>query len=305
MRAEIAEEAAVFCRETGAPPGLVAVRVGEDPASVVYVRMKGKAADKAGFYSRQIVLPDDVSQTELLGVVAGLNADPRVHGILVQLPLPRQIETAAVLHQVEPAKDVDGFHPVNAGRLASGDTTVLAPCTPAGIIEMLLRSGHDPKGQHVVIVGRSTIVGRPVASLLLRDAPGGNATVTVAHSRTRDLGAVTRQADILIAAVGRPELIGRHMVKPDAVVIDVGVNRVDDPTASKGYRLVGDVAFDEVAEVASAISPVPGGVGPMTITMLLRNTLEAAKRLAAETGRVRAIGGEPFAERDRVESEVE
>lgn len=285
MRAEIAAEAAAFRRDNGGRPGLTTVRVGEDPASVVYVRMKAKAADAAGFDSRQIVLPEDVSQDELLGVVAGLNADPNVHGILVQLPLPAQIETAAVLRQVDPAKDVDGFHPINAGRLASGDTTVLAPCTPAGIIELLLRSGHDPKGQHVVIVGRSTVVGRPVASLLLRDAPGGNATVTVAHSRTRDLAEVTRQADILIAAVGRPALIRREMVKPGAVVVDVGVNRVDDAASPKGYRLVGDVAFEEVSQVASAISPVPGGVGPMTITMLLRNTLEAAKRIAADGGR--------------------
>jgi methylenetetrahydrofolate dehydrogenase (NADP+)/methenyltetrahydrofolate cyclohydrolase len=211
-----------------------------------------------------------------------LNADPRVHGILVQLPVPKQIQTAAVLRHVDPAKDVDGFHPINAGRLASGDPDVLAPCTPAGIIEMLMRSGHDPRGRHAVVVGRSTIVGRPVAMLLLRDAPGGNATVTVAHSRSRDLAAITRAAEILIPAIGRPEMITRDMVSPGAVVIDVGVNRVEDPSAPKGYRLVGDVAFDEVAELAAAISPVPGGVGPMTITMLLRNTLEAAKRLAAE-----------------------
>lgn len=281
MREEIAEEAAAFLRETGVRPGLAVVLVGSDPASEVYVRMKGKAADKAGFYSRQITLPETTPQEELLGIVDGLNADPRVHGILVQLPLPPQIENAAVLRHIDPAKDVDGFHPVNAGRLATGDPTVLAPCTPAGIIEMLLRSGYDTKGQHVVIVGRSTIVGRPVALLLLRDGRGGNATVTVAHSRTRDLAAITRQADILVAAVGRAELIKRDMVKPGVVVIDVGVNRVEDATAPKGYRLVGDVAYDEVSEVAAAISPVPGGVGPMTITMLLRNTLEAARQLHA------------------------
>jgi methylenetetrahydrofolate dehydrogenase (NADP+)/methenyltetrahydrofolate cyclohydrolase len=281
MRAEIAAEAAEFRRATGVRPGLAVVLVGEDPASLVYVRMKGKAADKAGFYSRQITLPDHTAQAELLGTIDGLNADARVHGILVQLPLPRQIETSAVLRHIDPGKDVDGFHPINAGRLAIGDPTVLAPCTPAGIIEMLLRSGHDPKGKHVVVVGRSTIVGRPVALLLLRDARGGNATVTVAHSRSRDLGEITRLADILIAAVGRPELITRDMVKPGVVVIDVGVNRVDDASAPKGYRLVGDVAYDEVAEVAAAISPVPGGVGPMTITMLLRNTLEAARQLEA------------------------
>jgi methylenetetrahydrofolate dehydrogenase (NADP+)/methenyltetrahydrofolate cyclohydrolase len=278
MRGEIASDAAAFLDDTGQRPGLSVVLVGEDPASQVYVRMKGKAADAAGFASQTIVLPVDTPEDELLGVVAGLNADPAVHGILVQLPVPDHMDTQKVLRSIDPAKDVDGFHPLNAGALASGDLTVLAPCTPAGIIEMLMRSGYDPKGQHVVIVGRSTIVGRPVASLLLRNTSGGNATVTVAHSRSKDLAAITRQADILIAAVGKAELITRDMVKPGVVVIDVGVNRVDDPDSKKGYRLVGDVAYDEVAEVAEAISPVPGGVGPMTITMLLRNTLDAARR---------------------------
>jgi methylenetetrahydrofolate dehydrogenase (NADP+) / methenyltetrahydrofolate cyclohydrolase len=282
MRAEIAEEAAAFRADAGVPPCLAVVLVGSDAASEVYVRMKGRAADKAGFISRQITLPEETPEDELLGIVDGLNSDPAVHGILVQLPLPKHIDSSKVLMAIDPAKDVDGFHPVNAGRLAVGDETVLAPCTPAGVVEMLLRSGYDPSGRHVVVVGRSNIVGKPVALLLLRTSRGGNATVTVAHSRTPDLGAVTRQADILIAAVGRAGLITRDMVKPGAVVIDVGVNRVDDASAAKGYRLVGDVAFDEVAEVAEAITPVPGGVGPMTITMLLRNTLEAARRLAAE-----------------------
>lgn len=281
MRAEIADDAMAFLDDAGQPPGLTVVLTGEDPASQVYVRMKGRAAEAAGFASNTIVLPADTPEAELLGVVAGLNADPAVHGILVQLPVPDHIDTQKVLRSIDPAKDVDGFHPINAGALASGDLTVLAPCTPAGIIEMLMRSGYDPKGQHVVIVGRSTIVGRPVASLLLRNAPGGNATVTVAHSRSKDLAAITRQADILIAAVGKPELITRDMVKPGVVVIDVGVNRVDDADSPKGYRLVGDVAFDEVSEVAEAISPVPGGVGPMTITMLLRNTIDAARRQQA------------------------
>ena len=279
MRAELAREAAAFERETGGKPGLAVVLVGTDPASEVYVRMKGKAADKAGFYSRQITLPADTSEEDVLGVVAGLNADPDVHGILVQLPLPKHIDSAKVLLAIDPMKDVDGFHPMNAGRLAVGDETVLAPCTPAGVIEMLLRSGYDPAGKHVVVVGRSNIVGKPVALLLLRTSRGGNATVTIAHSRTPDLASVTRQADILIAAVGRAELITRDMVKPGVIVIDVGVNRVEDATAAKGYRLVGDVAFDAVAEVAEAITPVPGGVGPMTITMLLRNTLQAARQL--------------------------
>jgi methylenetetrahydrofolate dehydrogenase (NADP+) / methenyltetrahydrofolate cyclohydrolase len=280
MRQEIAAEAAAFREETDVVPGLAVVLVGDDPASDVYVRMKGKAADAAGFYSRQITMPEATSQDELLGVIDGLNADPRVHGILVQLPLPKHIETRAVLEAVDPRKDVDGFHPVNAGRLASGDPDVLAPCTPAGVIEMILRSGFETRGQHAVIVGRSTIVGRPMASLLLRTGRGGDATVTVAHSRTRDLGAITRTADILIAAVGRAELITKDMVRPGVVVIDVGVNRVDDAAAEKGYRLVGDVDFDGVSEVAAAISPVPGGVGPMTITMLLKNTLQAARSLA-------------------------
>lgn len=281
MREEIAADAAAFTRDTGVIPGLAVVLVGDDPASQVYVRMKGRASAKAGFYSREITLPDSTPEDELLGVIDGLNADPQIHGILVQLPVPKHIDTRKVLMAIDPAKDVDGFHPINAGRLAIGDPDVLAPATPAGIIEMLLRSGYDTKGKHVVIVGRSTIVGRPVALLLLRDGRGGNATVTVAHSRTRDLGAMTRQADILIAAVGRPELIRGDMVKPGVVVIDVGVNRVEDPSAEKGYRLVGDVAFDEVAQVAEAISPVPGGVGPMTITMLLKNTLQAARQIHA------------------------
>jgi methylenetetrahydrofolate dehydrogenase (NADP+) / methenyltetrahydrofolate cyclohydrolase len=281
MRTELADEAAAFNRDTGITPCLAVVLVGADPASEVYVRMKGKAADRAGFASRQITLPDSTPEDELLGVIDGLNADPDVHGILVQLPLPKHIDSAKVLMAIDPAKDVDGFHPVNVGRLSVGDETVLAPCTPAGVIEMLLRSGYDTSGKHVVVVGRSNIVGKPVALLLLRTGRGGNATVTIAHSRTPDLGAITRQADILIAAVGRAGLIRKDMVKPGAVVIDVGVNRVDDESSPKGYRLVGDVAFDEVSEVAEAITPVPGGVGPMTITMLLRNTLEAARQIAA------------------------
>jgi methylenetetrahydrofolate dehydrogenase (NADP+) / methenyltetrahydrofolate cyclohydrolase len=279
MRGEIAEQAASFTLQTGVTPGLAVVLVGSDPASEVYVRMKGKAAEKAGFHSEQITLPADTSEAHLLGVIDGLNSDARVHGILVQLPLPKHINKERVLSAISVDKDVDGFHPVNAGKLAIGETDVLAPATPAGIIQMLIRNGYDPRGKHAVVVGRSTIVGKPVALLLLQDGPGGNATVTIAHSRTPDLAAMTRQADILIAAVGRPEMIKRDMVKPGAVVIDVGTNRVDDPSSAKGYKLVGDVAFDEVAEVAGAISPSPGGVGPMTITMLLANTLKAAQNL--------------------------
>jgi methylenetetrahydrofolate dehydrogenase (NADP+)/methenyltetrahydrofolate cyclohydrolase len=279
MREEIADDVATFRRRTDVIPGLAVVLIGDDAASEVYVRMKGRAADRAGFYSRQIHLLTSTPEDELLGVIAGLNADPDVHGILVQLPLPKHITTSKVLLAIDPAKDVDGFHPVNAGRLSAGDETVLAPCTPAGIIEMLLRSGYDPSGKHVVVVGRSNIVGKPLALLLLRTGRGGNATVTVAHSRTPNLSAFTRQADILVAAVGRANLITRDMVKPGVVVIDVGVNRIDDPSVPKGYRLIGDVAFDDVGEVAEAITPVPGGVGPMTITLLLRNTLEAARQL--------------------------
>ena len=284
MAASIREEVkerVTGLKESGLTPGLAVVLLGEDPASQVYVRSKNKAATEAGIYSLQITLPEDTPEDELLGVVAGLNADPEIHGVLVQLPLPARIDEIKVLSAIDPAKDVDGFHPVNVGRLASGDLDALAPCTPSGVTEMLLRSGNDPAGKHAVVVGRSNLVGRPMAALLLRKAPGGNATVTVAHSRTPDLGAVTRGADILIVAIGQPDLIRGDMVKPGAVVIDVGINRVDDDTRERGYRLTGDVAYDEVREVASAISPVPGGVGPMTIAMLLSNTVVAAVRSAA------------------------
>jgi methylenetetrahydrofolate dehydrogenase (NADP+) / methenyltetrahydrofolate cyclohydrolase len=285
MRGEIKTDAEAFTAETGVVPGLATVLVGEDPASQQYVRMKGKAADAVSFHSRQITLADDTPHDELLGLVHGLNADPEIHGILVQLPLPPQIDSEAILEAIDPAKDVDGFHPVNVGRLAIGDEDVLAPCTPAGIVEMLVRNGYDPKGRHVVVVGRSNIVGKPLALLLLRKGRGGNATVTVAHSRTADLAAATRAADIVVAAVGLPNTVTRDMVKPGVVVIDVGSNRIDDPTDERGYRWVGDVDFDGVSEVADAITPVPGGVGPMTITMLLKNTLEAARRQVA-AGRV-------------------
>ena len=261
-------------------PGLATVLVGDDPASHSYVGMKNKAAKEMGIFSRQITLDADTPEDELLGLVQGLNADPEIHGILVQLPLPKHIDESRILLAIDPAKDVDGFHPVNVGKLSTGETEVLAPCTPAGVVQMLLRSGNDPNGKHCVVVGRSNIVGRPMASLLLRKAEGGNATVTVCHSRTPDLGAMTRLADILIVAIGWPNTVTAEMVKPGAVVIDVGTNRVDDDTRERGWRLVGDVAFDEVKEVASAITPVPGGVGPMTITMLMCNTVDAAVRQA-------------------------
>jgi len=281
IRAELKDRVARLKEASGVTPGLATVLVGENPASQMYVGMKNKAAADMGINSRQITLSVDTSEDELLGVVSGLNADPGIHGILVQLPLPDHIDEGKVLEAIHPSKDVDGFHPVNVGRLATDSGDFFAPCTPAGVIEMLTRSGHDPSGKHVVVVGRSNIVGRPLAALLLRKAIGGNATVTVCHSRTADLGSVTRSAEILIVAMGRPEMITAEMVAPGAVVIDVGTNRVDDPSRDKGYRVCGDVLFDEVKEVAEAISPVPGGVGPMTITMLLANTVKAASHRAA------------------------
>ena len=283
IREEVKERIASL-KESGLTPGLAVVLVGEDPASQAYVAMKNKDATEVGIHSRQITLPEETSEEELLGVVAGLNADPEIHGVLVQLPLPDQIDESKILLAIDPTKDVDGFHPVNVGRLASGDPDVLVPCTPAGVVQMLLRSGHDPGGKHVVVVGRSNIVGRPTAALLLRKAPGGNATVTVAHSRTPDLGSVTREADILIVAIGQPDFLRADMVKPGAVVIDVGMTRVPDETRERGYRLTGDVDYDEVKEVAAAISPVPLGVGPMTRAMLLSNTVAAAVRSAAAEG---------------------
>lgn len=281
IREEIATEVARLKEELDVTPGLATVLVGEDPASQMYVGMKNKAAAAMGINSRQITLTADTSEDELLGVVAGLNADPEIHGILVQVPLPDHIDERLVLEAITPTKDVDGFHPMSVGRLATDSGDFFAPCTPAGVIAMLVRSGHDPAGKHVVVVGRSNLVGRPLASLLMRKGPGGNATVTVCHSRTPDLGAVTRTAQILVVAMGRPEMITADMVAPGAVVIDVGTTRVDDETRERGWRLSGDVLFDEVSEVAGAISPVPGGVGPMTITMLLSNTVKSA-RLAAE-----------------------
>ncbi len=224
--------------------------------------------------------PADMSEADLLALVDRLNADPKIHGILVQLPLPKHITANRVLLRIDPRKDVDGFHPENVGKVSTGDPSGFRPATPFGVQQLLLRSGVDTTGAHAVIVGRSNIVGRPMAALLLQDGPGGNATVTVCHSRTRNIGAVTREADILIVAMGKPEFVTGDMVRPGAVVVDVGVNRVSDPTAKQGYRLVGDVKFAEAAEVASAITPVPGGVGPMTITMLLVNTVQAARQWA-------------------------
>ncbi len=279
MRTELAADIAAL-QGRGVTPGLAAVLVGENPASATYVRMKGKACDEAGLYHETITRPADISEADLLALVDRLNADPRIHGILVQLPLPKHINAARVLLRLDPRKDVDGFHPVNVGKVSTGDVTGFRPATPYGVQQLLVRSGVETTGANAVIVGRSNIVGRPMAALLLQDAPGGNATVTVCHSRTRNIAAVTRQADILIVAMGKPEFVTGDMVRPGAVVIDVGVNRVDDPSAKSGYRLVGDVNFAEAVEVASAITPVPGGVGPMTITMLLFNTIQAARQWA-------------------------
>jgi methylenetetrahydrofolate dehydrogenase (NADP+)/methenyltetrahydrofolate cyclohydrolase len=260
-----------FMRNSGRPPGLATVLVGEDPASAVYVRSKNRATAELGMAGFAHNLPETTSEEELLQLVADLNADDRVDGILVQLPLPKQINSTRVIESIDPDKDVDGFHPMNAGRLASG-LPALAPCTPYGCLYLLKQELGDLTGLEAVVIGRSNIVGKPMAQLLL----GENATVTVAHSRTRDLPAVARRADILVAAVGRAEMVRGDWIKPGATVIDVGINRI--PTGDGKGRLVGDVAYDEAAEVAAAITPVPGGVGPMTIAMLMRNTLVAACR---------------------------
>jgi methylenetetrahydrofolate dehydrogenase (NADP+)/methenyltetrahydrofolate cyclohydrolase len=280
MRADLAPEIAAL-RARGTVPGLAVVLVGENPASQVYVRMKGKACEQLGMRSETIRLVAETTEDELLAVIARLNADAGIHGMLVQLPLPKHINETRVLHAILPGKDVDGFHPENIGKVSIGDPTGFRPATPYGVQQMLVRAGVDTRGAHVVIVGRSNIVGRPMASLLLHKGAGADATVTVCHSRTRDIGAVTRQADILIVAMGKAEFVRGDMVRQGAAVVDVGVNRVDDPAAAKGYRLVGDVAFAEAAEVASRITPVPGGVGPMTITMLLYNTVQAARQWAS------------------------
>jgi len=256
-------------------PVLRVVLVGDHPASASYVRGKIKAAAEAGIDSETLRFPADLSEADLLGIVEELNANPEVDGILVQLPLPDHVDESKVIHAIDPDKDVDGFHPENVGRLVIGETA-FAPCTPAGILEMLDRSGVETSGAHAVVIGRSNIVGKPMANLLLQR--GTDATVTVCHSRTRDLPGIARQADILIAAIGRAEFVTADMVKEGTAVIDVGINRVEDATRERGYRLVGDVDFEAVREKAGWITPVPGGVGPMTIAMLLHNTLLAAQR---------------------------
>jgi methylenetetrahydrofolate dehydrogenase (NADP+) / methenyltetrahydrofolate cyclohydrolase len=281
IRSEVAAQVAKRSAQ-GQKPGLAAVLVGEDPASAVYVRAKGKACEEAGMHSITLRLPPTTSEAELLETVDRLNADQQIHGILVQLPLPKHINSERVLRRIDPTKDVDGFHPVNVGKLVVGDRTAFRPATPYGVQQMLIRSGIETRGANAVIVGRSNIVGRPMANLLIQQGPGGDATVTVCHSKTRDLPAVTRTADILIAAIGKAEFVTADMVRPGAVVIDVGINRVNDSSKPRGYRLVGDVAYGPVSQVASAITPVPGGVGPMTIAMLLQNTLQAMQQAALD-----------------------
>jgi methylenetetrahydrofolate dehydrogenase (NADP+) / methenyltetrahydrofolate cyclohydrolase len=276
VRAEAAERARKLAQR-GIKPGLAVVLVGEDPASVVYTSSKSRAAEEAGMYSLNLKLPAEISQDELLSRVDRLNADPKIHGILVQMPLPKHIDADAVIRRIDPYKDVDGFHPVNVGKMLIGEKDGFIPCTPAGIQILLRESGVKTPGKNCVIVGRSNIVGKPMAALMIQDNENANCTVTVCHRHTDDLAAHTREADILIVAAGKPGMITRDMVKRGAVVVDVGTNRVSDASSKSGTRLRGDVDFDGVREVASKITPVPGGVGPMTIAMLMLNTVRAAE----------------------------
>jgi len=276
VRGEVATGVAEMQQRHGVTPGLAAVLVGDDPASAIYVRNKRRACDEVGMVSDTILLPADSTNEQVLAQVQALNNDPRFHGILVQLPLPPQVDERLIMESLDPGKDVDGLHPINVGKLVQGRADFV-PGTPAGIQQILLRNGHDPAGANVVVCGRSDIVGKPMAILLMQRADGANATVTVCHTRTKNMAEITRQADILIAAMGRPNAITADMVKEGAVVIDVGINRIDDDSRKSGYRLVGDVDFAAVSEKASAITPVPGGVGPMTIAMLLVNTLTATR----------------------------
>jgi methylenetetrahydrofolate dehydrogenase (NADP+) / methenyltetrahydrofolate cyclohydrolase len=277
VRADVARDVAAL-RERGVVPGLTVVLVGDDIASATYVGAKEKASREAGMAGATIRLPADTTEASLLALIAQLNGDAAVHGILVQMPLPTHIDPDTVIRHIRPDKDVDGFHPENVGKLLIGHTDGFVSCTPAGVIELLLRSGVETRGAEVVVVGRSNIVGKPMAALLVQARAGGDATVTICHSRTKDLAAHTRRADILIVAAGRAEMITGDMIKPGAVVIDVGMNSVPDATRAKGSRLCGDVHFASAVEIASRITPVPGGVGPMTIAMLLRNTVRAAQR---------------------------
>ena len=279
VREDVARETAALVAR-GVQPGLTVVLVGDDPASAVYVRSKERACLDAGMRGETIRLAASTSDAELLAVIDALNADTRIHGILVQMPLPPQINAQGIIRRISPDKDVDGVHPLNVGKVLLGDADAFAPCTPSGVQVLLKRSGVETRGRSCVIIGRSILVGKPMASLMMQPGEGGDATVTLCHSRTPDVGWHTRRADIVIAAAGRTELVTGDMVKPGAVVIDVGINRVADPTTKSGTRLLGDVHFASVREVASKITPVPGGVGPMTIAMLLKNTVRAAVRTA-------------------------
>ena len=279
IREELKEKVTEIKAKKGITPGLAMVRVGEDPASVSYVSAKSKASEQLGIHSQTIVYPTDATEAEVLAKVEELNRDPKFHGILVQLPLPKHIDSDKILNTIDPRKDVDGFHPVNVGRLLIGEPYFM-PCTPHGVQELLIRSGNSPEGKHVVICGRSNIVGKPVMAILMQKKKGANATVTVVHTGTKDMASITRQADILIAAMGRPKAITADMVKEGVVVIDVGVNQVG--TTAEGKRiLVGDSDFEGIKEKAKAITPVPGGVGPMTVTMLMANTVRAADMQSA------------------------
>ncbi|HBC86093.1 MAG TPA: bifunctional methylenetetrahydrofolate dehydrogenase/methenyltetrahydrofolate cyclohydrolase FolD [Lentisphaeria bacterium] len=277
VHVETAREVASLARNHNLQPGLAVVLVGDDPASSVYVNMKAKKSLELGIYSEKRVLDKNATQEQVLAVVNELNNNPKIHGILVQSPPPPQIDEGAIVMAIKPEKDVDCFHPINVGKMLNGDTDGFYPCTPHGIMVLLEKSGIDPVGKHAVIIGRSNIVGKPMMALLMQKAKGANATVTVCHSRTANIADYTRQGDILIAAIGKAEFVTADMVKKGAVVIDVGINRVEDKTAPKGHKLVGDVKFAEVAEKASWITPVPGGVGPMTIAMLMHNAVKACK----------------------------
>jgi methylenetetrahydrofolate dehydrogenase (NADP+)/methenyltetrahydrofolate cyclohydrolase len=280
VRADVARETAEL-KALGITPGLTVVIVGEDPASQSYVKSKEKASIEAGMKGETIRLPANANQGDLEAIIDRLNHDPTVHGILVQSPLPKHMDANTVVRRIAPHKDVDGFHPVNVGKLMIGEKDGFAPCTPAGVQELLVRYGIETRGKEVVIIGRSNIVGKPMAALLVQSGQGADCTVTVCHSRTRDLAFHTKRADILIAAIGKPEAVRGEMIRPGAVVIDVGINRVEDHSSPKGYRLVGDVHFESARRVASHITPVPGGVGPMTIAMLLKNTVRAARQAGA------------------------
>ena len=277
VRAKVAADATAL-KALGITPGLTVVLVGDDPASAFYVGAKEKACKEAGMNGETIRLPADTPEAELLAVIDRLNADPAVHGILVQMPVPKHMDPQKVIRRIDPMKDVDGFHPVNAGKVLIGDADGFAPCTPAGVQVMLVESGVDTSGKEAVILGRSTIVGKPMAALLIQSGKGADCTVTICHSRTKDLAAHTRRADILIAAIGKPEMVTADMVKPGAVVIDVGINRVPDASKKTGYRLTGDVHFESVAPLCAKITPVPGGVGPMTVAMLMKNTVKAYRQ---------------------------